>query len=115
MKLFFHCLTDGSSSSFSKIEWLLYKGDKLTDSGNIISETPTFTFDFIVFLLAIGKAKTLIGYDLDYKLKAVGSAMKKLGLTIEKPNKIVHLDLKGSVDKPLNVEHLYEMCQAKEA
>jgi hypothetical protein len=110
MRIFFHCLLNGSSNSFIKIEWKLCDEREVIEEGEVVQDSPSSTFEFIMFLLAIGKADTLVGYDLNFKLIVLGRVMKKTGLSLEKPTKIVHLDLKQTtqIKKPRSVEDLYE-------
>lgn len=114
MNLFFHCYTSGATHCFTQLEWALYEGNEFQEGGAADPELPSFTFELIMFLLAVGRANNIIGYDLNSKLKSIGVAMKRNGfeLTLDKPQKTIHVDLKKllpDMKKPTEVLNIIDV------
>jgi len=112
--LFFHCSLSDSSNNFLKIEWALRDEGIIIEEGEVLRDSPSYLHDLIHFLLGVGKAHTLVGYDLKFKLTILGRVMKRTGLfqvSLERPDKIVHLDLKEHINKPESLIDLYESYQ----
>ena len=114
MLLIIHCEVFDDRKGFSKLQWAVYDSNQNTESGDVISDMPTYTFDFVQFLLAMGRCETLIGHNLPGKLKAIGAAMAQncLRLSVERPEKIIHLDIAGTpgdLKNPSNIDDVYKM------
>lgn len=95
-----------------KTEWLLVEDNEVIDKGKSVSGFPSYLYDFIIFLLNVGKAERLIGYDLKKQLRFLGIEMKEAGLSLDREKKIVHLDVSEFIPKPENCHELYEYYQA---
>lgn len=91
MNLFLNIYSE--TYTIMQLEWALYDGDECTESGHVTQETPSSTFEMIMFLLAVGKCSNIIGYDLEHNIKLIGALMKRNNLSLERQGKPVRVDL----------------------
>lgn len=114
MTILLHFDLGSKHHTFQKIQWILISDDVISDSGEVMYDTPSYLYDFIIFLLAVGRAKTLVGYDLRVKLKVLGQVMRRTGLfeiSLQRPEKMTHCDLLGISLKPETIEDLHQSYQ----
>lgn len=112
MKIFVHCLLDHVERTLFKIEWMLCDGKEVLMLDSVNVDSPSYTFDFIQFLLALGRADHIIGFDLDRKVKFIHNAMNMndFKLTIKRVGDINRIDLHKylpGMKKPDSVDRVF--------
>lgn len=94
MKIFIHCVLDHVERTLIKIEWTL-KGEFEVEEGKVNFDMPESLFEFVRFLLALGKAEYVVGYDLERKVNFIKNAMNRndFRLAIKRATDINRIDL----------------------
>lgn len=109
MKILIHAGNCGPLSDSAKIEWVAIDGADISEQGELDQDSPNFTYEFIMFLLEVGRAELLIGCHIEKRVRKIGEMMKQTGmfqfrLDRNTKEKIPQLDLNGIVDNPTDMQ-----------